>query len=119
MKSIHSKSFLDTWRLVYGETNPQQRNDRWRVDDVEWTRETHSYIGHDYSFRMDIHNLRRMHGNKVLWSLLVVQERWWNKQMTEAIRIFEWRRALAGKDRDILAWFTAQRDLLTGRHSSH
>jgi hypothetical protein len=117
MKSIHSKAFLDTWRMVYGATNPRQDTDRWRVKDVEWSRESHSYAGRDYSYRIDVHNLRRMQGGKIAWSLLVVQERWWDKHAQGALRVFEWRRTLSGRDRDVLAWFAAQRvDFETRKH---
>jgi len=109
MKSIQSKAFLDTWRLIYSATNPRQDIHCWRVGDVDWSRESHSYAGRDYAYRIDAHVLRRARSSKISWSLLVVQERWWDKRADDALRMFEWRRTLSGRDRDILAWFAEQR----------
>lgn len=108
VKAVRSKGFLDLWRAVYLKTNPGPERSRWRIGEVEWTRQTHSFRGRDYSLWLEIHRLRRDAGTNRGWSVLVVAERWWEEGRTDAFRTVEWRRVLSGKDSDVVSWLTKE-----------
>lgn len=104
VKAVRSKGFLDLWRAVYLKTNPGPGKNRWRIGEVEWIRETHSFRGERYALWLEVHFLRRDDRAGRHWSLLVVTERWWEAERADAFRTIEWRRVLSGKDREVVSW---------------
>jgi len=95
--------------MLYHATNPNLAKDRWRVDGVDWIRETHSYFGQDYSFRAECHVLRHGDNGPSAWVLLVVVERWWGSDRTHAVKTTEWRQVVKGQQNRILSWFAKQK----------
>ena len=105
MRSLHSRSFLAAWRMLYNQSNPGLKHDCWTCEDIDWVRESHTFVGRGYAFRIESHTLTLLKKGRVLWSLLVVIEHWWMPGKTADLKSSEWCRPLAGTSKQILAWF--------------
>ena len=115
MRSIHSKAFLDVWRALYHDSNPGPTIDRWRVDGVDWVRESYRVAVRDYAFHIETHVLTRAEKGSAPWTLMVVVERWWRPSRRDAFKTTEWRQVLEGRDKMVLSWFERQRARLDAR----
>jgi hypothetical protein len=54
MKSLSNASFFRSFDLLVGETNPGQKLDDWKVDDVQFERERHSFSGRTHCYVIDV-----------------------------------------------------------------
>lgn len=93
------------WRAAYSASNPGQRLDRWRVGNVEWARDRHVHWGPDISFHIEIHRIVCKSGERIVWSLLVVSERWFGEDRDKALRVTEFAKLLSGRADTVTAWF--------------
>ena len=110
MSRLTGANFMRQWRDVCSRTNPGQRLDSWRAGNVEWTRDRHVHWGPDISFHIEIHRLVCKSGERILWSLLVVSERWFGEDREKALRTTEFTKLLAGKSEAVAAWFRDNSD---------
>ena len=118
MKSLSSASFFRVFDLLVGETNPGQKLDGWRVDDVRFERERHSFSGRTHCFAIDVFTVSRP--GRRSWALTVVKEYWWDGGHKRSIKTLNWSKPLEGNRRDIMAWLRNQENafskLDTSRH---
>ena len=105
MSRLSGANFMRQWRAAYSASNPGQRLDRWRVGNVEWTRDRHVHWGPDISFHIEIHRIVCKSGERIVWSLLVVSERWFGEDRDKALRITGFAKLLSGTAGTVAAWF--------------
>jgi len=108
MANLNSRSFFWQWQNLYAASNPGYLKNHWQVDDVDWTKEGHSYWGEQYSVQFEIHRLEYRPAKAAEWTLLVVVERWWGPDREKTIRDTSWCRAVNGRADRIQAWVKKQ-----------
>jgi hypothetical protein len=82
--------------------------DNWKVGDVVWLRNRHSFWAQHYSFQIESHTLELFDHRHSLWSLWVVIERWWGERSKDAVRFTEWTRVTKGDSRQVVRWLREQ-----------
>lgn len=105
MTSLNSNAFFALWQSVYYAASPGPDRDRWQVDGVDWRRDRHLYWSDGYAFQVEAHRLECRERGKILWSLMVVVERWWGEDRSQTIREARWSRLTAGRADQVLRWF--------------
>ena len=105
MRGVNDRNFLNLWQIVYRATCPGLDRAQWRVGDVEWRKDRHSFNGDVYSFGHEVHFLACRSSRP--WRLMVVSEYWWDAER-ESIRSTTWARVLDGEARAVMAWVFAQ-----------
>lgn len=110
MKTFASPSLFRTFDLLLSTTNPGLKLSQWKSDDVEWSRERHSFTGPDHSFAVEVTTLT--HGGRQAWSLMVVKEFWWMGAQAKDLRSTQWARLLQGRRKDALSWLDQQEKAL-------
>jgi hypothetical protein len=113
MKTFASPSLFRTFDLLLAATNPGLKLAQWRLDDVEWTRERHSFSGATHGFAVEVTTLTR--SGRQAWTLLVVKEFWWMGEQSKDIRSTQWAKLLAGRRKDALDWMSEQEKRLERR----
>jgi hypothetical protein len=108
MSRLTGANFMRQWREVYSNTNPGQRLDRWEIGQVEWTRDRHAHWGPDISFHIEIHRIVCKVGERIVWSLLVVSERWFAEDREKVLRTTEFTKLLSGRAEQVTAWFASK-----------
>jgi hypothetical protein len=103
MKRLGDNSFFHFFDRMVLSHDPTLELDRWSVDSVTWTRERHSFTGQTHSFIMEVFTgIYPGHGG---WSLMVVQEHWWNGTQKRSHR---WVLLTSGHRADAMAWLKKQ-----------
>lgn len=103
MANINSSSFLNCWQIVHRATIPNPDCERWRVSEVDWHRQRHTFAGGGYSFAIEVHTLVAAPKDNPTWSLMVVVEHWSDREH-EALRTTTWARRLTGNSNTIVGW---------------
>ena len=101
MRSVNDKNFLNAFQLLYRATN-RSGAARWKVGEVEWRRERHSFSGSDYAVSLEVHCL-----GGAGWTLMVFAEHWWDGGQN-LLKTQTWARVLDGNPKAVLAWMRAQ-----------
>jgi hypothetical protein len=83
----------------------------WTAHGVECTRDRHRYSGTDYTFDIDIIDMKRMKAGRVSWRILIVSERWEQTEIKAEIRNTKWLKVLSGKASDVKTWMKTCRNL--------
>ena len=113
MRGVNDRNFLNLWHMIYRATCPGLDATRWRVGEVEWRKDRHSFTGAAYSSAHEVHVLERGGG---AWRLLVVNEYWWEEDH-EIVKSAVWARMLRGPAKAALAWALAQEKRQRATHS--
>lgn len=106
MRGLNDRSFLNLFQIVHRASCPEPTRGRWRIDDVEWRKDRHTFSGAGYAFSTEVHQVRRAAGGSD-WVLMVVAEYWWDERR-EVLRSTTWAKALEGNAQAIAAWFRSQ-----------
>ena len=107
MRRVNDRNFLNLWQILYRASSPHPGQTRWRVGDVDWCKERHSFSGPDYAVTMEVHCLRSPRSTSRPWSLMVVTEHWWDDR-GEPLKSASWARVTSGNPREIAAWLRTQ-----------
>ena len=107
MRGVNDHNFLNFWQILYRATTPRTGQTRWRVGDVDWRKDRHSFSGVDYAVTLEVHHLRYVPRSGASWTLMVVSEHWWDGD-GEVLKSNSWARAVAGNPKAIMAWLRAQ-----------
>ncbi len=110
MKTFSSASFFRAFDLLVSTSNPGLKQDRWKVDDVHFTRERHSFSGGSHCFAIEIFFLARP--GRHSWELMVAKENWWKAGETRVVKAFCWSQRTGGDSKSILAWLRTQEKAL-------
>jgi len=102
-------SFFNLFALVASTSNPA-RASRWQVAGVTWTRRVSRHAEADFTVQLDIHTLQQ--GGRHGWTLLSVQESWWDGARRDPFRNGRWVHLTDGRRTDVLRWFGARQDEL-------
>ncbi len=113
MKTLSGPSFFRTFDLLVGTSNPGLKADQWAVEDVQFTREKHSFSGGTHCFVVEIFFLSRpgRHG----WEFMVAKEHWWNDGHKRFIKTLRWSQRTGGEAKNIMTWWRAQETALQRR----
>lgn len=114
MKSFQTSSFQNTFHRLIAGAKVAPTATHWKVCDVAWSRERHSYGGEAYRFQVEVHRLATSVPHHS-WQLMVVVERWWSGAQEDLIRSTYWTKLVSGKRVDALAWFRNRSKEFDGR----
>ncbi len=114
MRGLNDRSFLNLFQIVHRANCPEPTRGRWRIDDVEWRKDRHTFSGAGYAFSTEVHQIRRPGGDRQGWALMVVAEYWWDERQ-EVLRSSTWAKALDGNVQVIAAWFRDRERQRTAR----
>lgn len=103
MRGLNDRKFLNLFQIVHRASCPDPTNSHWRVGEVDWRKDRHTFSGAGYAFSTEVHQLRRAAGGSD-WALMVVTEYWWDTRR-EVLRSTTWAKALEGSAPVIAAWF--------------
>jgi hypothetical protein len=107
MRGVNDRNFFNLWQILYRATCSRPGQTHWRVGDVDWRKERHSFSGADYAVTLEVHHLRRHRQDEASWTLMVVTEHWWDGN-GEPLKSMNWSRAIGGNPKTITAWLRGQ-----------
>jgi hypothetical protein len=81
----------------------------WSIRGVDCRRERHSHSAPDYSFDLDILNLRAKGGTGGRWEVFIVSE-FWRSASGSSMHSPKWRKLVSGKPTDVLRWIKNHRE---------
>jgi hypothetical protein len=116
MKNLVRPSFFRFFDLLLSSTNPGLRRSRWTFDNVDLTRERHSFQGPEHGLTIEIFTLT--FAGKRGWKLMVTKEYWWAGEESKPLKTLRWARALGGQRTDLMAWLRTQETALENRSSA-
>lgn len=106
MRGFNDAAFTFLFNRLVSASNLHLDKDQWRVADVNFHRQRHSYWGHDYAFSVEIFTLRcHSQGN---WELMVVRENWWDAGGHAPVKSSQWGKLISGSKVAALDWFHQQ-----------
>lgn len=108
MRGVNDKNFFNQWQMLHRSTCPGYEQTHWRVGDVAWKKDRHSFAGSDYSVTLEVHCLHCAPAKGAGWKLLVMVEYWWNDKR-ESLRSMSWARVIEGNQKSIVSWISRQR----------
>jgi hypothetical protein len=85
----------------------------WSAKGVECRRERHSFSAPNYSFDLDVLNLRADGDGGQVWELFIVTE-FWRSAQGATVHSPKWLKLVRGKPADVLKWLAAHRDDVEG-----
>jgi hypothetical protein len=103
MRGVNNRNFFNSWQILYRATCPGASEARWRVDDVEWRKDRHSFFGSAYAISLEVHLLSRAARGGAGWVLMVVVENWWSDKH-DALKTSTWARVVEGTQKAVVAW---------------
>jgi hypothetical protein len=112
MRGVNDRNFFNYWQVLYRATCPNPNQTHWRVGDVDWRKERHSYSGADYAVTLEVHHLRRAGRDGTSWALMVAMEHWWDEN-GESLKDTSWARVIEGNPRTIIGWLLRQERVRT------
>jgi len=107
MRGVNDRNFFNFWQILYRATCPNAGRAHWRVGDVDWQKDRHSYSGPDYAVTLEIHHLRRTLGEGQSWHLMVIVENWWDGE-GDTLKTTTWARVVRGDPGTIIRWLNQQ-----------
>jgi len=107
MRGVNDRNFLNQWQILYRATCPTAAQTHWRVGEVDWRKDRHSFSGADYTVTLEVHHLRCAPRASTPWALMVVTEHWWDGN-GEPLKSASWARAINGNPKAITSWLRAQ-----------
>jgi len=107
MRGVNDRNFFNYWQILYRAACPNPNQTHWRVGDVDWRKERHSYSGVDYAVTLEVHHLRRLARDGTGWALMVAMEHWWDEN-GESLKDTIWARVIDGNPRAIIGWLQRQ-----------
>jgi len=107
MRGVNDRNFFNFWQILYRATCPRPGQTRWRVGDVDWRKERHSFAGADYAVTLEVHHLRCAPRSGPAWALMVVTEHWWDGG-EEPLKATNWARVISGNPKAITSWLRSQ-----------
>jgi hypothetical protein len=107
MRGVNDRNFMNAWQILYRASCPSPTQALWRVEDVLWRKERHSFFASSYSVSIDVHLLRREPKRGAGWQLMVVVENWWSGG-NEIVKTSNWARTVEGNARDVVAWVASR-----------
>lgn len=81
---------------------------RWTSKGAECSVDRHSFAGEDYSFHVDILQIRIPSTGRPSWKLLIVSE-FWQGGNGGSLHSTKWLKLLHGKPGDVLKWISTNR----------
>ncbi len=117
MRGVNDRNFFNLWQILYRATCPRPGQAHWRVGDVDWRKERHSFSGVDYAVTLEVHHLRCTPRGGASWTLMVVTEHWWDGS-EELVKSVSWARVISGNPKAITTWLRGQekvRSALSGQ----
>jgi hypothetical protein len=118
MRGVNDKNFFNQWHMLHRSTCPGYEQTRWRVGEVDWKKDRHSFSGSDYSVTLEVHCLHCKPLKGAGWKLLVMVEYWWNDKR-ESLRSMSWARVVEGNQKSILNWIVRQRPPNVNADNAH
>lgn len=115
MRGVNDRNFFNYWQILYRATCPSPSQTHWRVGDVDWRKERHSFSGVDYAVTLEVHHLRRVARDSESWTLMVAMEHWWDGN-GESLKDTSWARVINGNPRTIVSWLHRQEKVRTAFH---
>lgn len=106
MRGVNNASFFNLWQMLYRSTCPNPNQTHWRVGEVEWRKDRHSFSGSDYGVTLEVHRLKRA-SRATSWDLMVMVEHWWDGA-GNALKSTNWARVTKGNPKTIIAWLREQ-----------
>lgn len=110
MKRIGDPSFFRTTDRLFAAGTSRSPQAQGRIDEVQWTRERHSYTGIDHAFSLEVITVRST--EKPEWTLMIVKEFWWQPPSGEVFKSLQWAHVVAGRRADPVAWLKRQEQRL-------
>lgn len=107
MRGVNDRNFFNLWQILYRATCPTPTHAHWRVGDVDWRKDRHSFSGADYSVTLEVHHLRRSAASGTRWSLMVAAEHWWD-ETGHPLKTMNWARVITGDAVSIITWLKGQ-----------
>jgi len=107
MRGVNDRNFINLWQILHRVTCPTLEESRWRVGDVEWRKDRHSFSGCDYALALEVHSLQHAAKAGLGWKLLVTIEHWWDSDRA-VLRSTTWARVVAGSSKAVIAWLKQQ-----------
>jgi hypothetical protein len=86
----------------------------WSARGVECRRERHSFSSPNYSFDLDVLNLRAKGDAERAWELFIMTE-FWRSAQGNSIHSPKWLKLVRGKPNDVLKWITEHREAAEGK----
>jgi hypothetical protein len=103
MRGVNDRNFFNYWQILYRATCANPNQTHWRVGDVDWRKERHSFSGPDYAVILEVHCLRYVARDSGSWTLMVAVEHWWDGN-GESLKDTIWARVINGNPRTIVGW---------------
>ena len=113
MRRFGNSSFFRTFDYVVGLANPGLKLDRFVIDGITWTRERHSFAGQAYGFALDV--FTGVCPGASGWTVTVVKEYWRGGGRSKSTKNIQWAAVHLGRKSDVMAWLTAQENILSHR----
>jgi hypothetical protein len=115
MRRVNDRNYFNCWQILYRATCPSPNQTHWRVADVDWRKERHSFSGVDYSVIFEVHYLRYVVRDSASWTLMVALEHWWDGN-GESVKDTSWARVIKGNPRMIVSWLQQQEKVRAALH---
>lgn len=108
---------LSTWytiteiEAIVGKSAPRGRDTHhWQAEGVDCTRTRHRYSGPHYDFTIDILEMKRSLGGRVIWHAMLVSDWWRATDGTETeLRSTKWLKLISGRAGDVSSWMRTAR----------
>jgi hypothetical protein len=102
MTRIGDRGFLFAWQTIRAATQPNSEATTWQFAGVRWWRHRYSQTAPDHAVSIEVHRLDYT-GRGDTWSLMVVQEHWWDGQH-KPLRNSLWATHISGSRERIVEW---------------
>lgn len=115
MRGVNDRNFFNCWQILYRATCPRPNQAHWRVGDVDWRKERHSFSGVDYAVILEVHSIRYVARDNPSWTLMVAVEHW-SDGNGESLKDTSWARVIKGNPRTIVGWLQQQEKVRAALH---
>ncbi|CAN5811682.1 hypothetical protein BH11PSE3_BH11PSE3_36070 [soil metagenome] len=109
MKRIGDPSFFRIVDQLLAFDATRATATQWKIDDVDWQRERHSFSGRGYGFSVEV--TTGTSPSPAGWVLMVVKE-YWRAPDGESIRTGQWAHIEKGSRSEVVAWLEKQKSKL-------